>query len=411
MGAHRQRLNTSIVTPLRLTSLGEHKSILLAQDEMTREEGEDLWLRYGDYVEVTFPSPVTSGKWRLSARGWVGYFPVSEEFAVEIKPKVGVHNLFRMLEYAYRLKSFRFLDDIFHADTLQDLYERLAGLLSRLVLDRARRGLYRAYLTRSEYLPYVRGRLEARELSLRPWTVELPCAYEDHTADIEDNHILSWTLFVILRSGSLTERELPNVRRAYRALQGTVQTYPVGPDSCYGRTYNRLNADYEPMHALCRFFLENSGPTHERGDRSMLPFLVNMPRLYELFISEWLNAHLPDVISLVPQERAYLGKASGLYFDIDLVLHDTSTGEVLCVLDTKYKDTATPATDDVAQIVAYAEKMGCQEAILVYPRGLPWSFEVQVGDIRVRSVSFSLEGEVDEAGHRFMRTVLEDALV
>ena len=400
-----------IATAHRTISLLEHESILLAQDEMTPKEGEELWRRYGEHVEVTFPSPVTSGNWRLSAGGWVGHLPVSEELAVEVKPKVGVRNLFRMLEYAYDLKSFRFLNDLFRADTLQDLYERLAGLLSRLVLDRTRRGLYRAYLTRSEHLPYVRGRLEARELSLRPWTVDLPCTYEDHTADIEDNRILSWTLFVIVRSGSVTGRELANVRRAYRTLQGAVQTYPVGPDSCEERSYNRLNADYEPMHALCRFFLENSGPTHERGDRSMLLFLVNMPRLYELFVSEWLKAHLPDVISLVPQERAYLDGTSDLYFDIDLVLRDTSTGEILCVLDTKYKDSTTPATDDVAQIVAYAEKMGCQEAVLVYPRGLPRPFEARVGDIRVRSLSFPLDGDVDEAGHRFMRTVLEDAPV
>jgi hypothetical protein len=36
----------------------------------------------------------------------------------------------------------------------------------------------------------------------------------------------------------------------------------------------------------------------------------------------------------------------------------------------QFKDTTTPAADDIAQIVAYAEKMGCQEAILVYP---PWA--------------------------------------
>ena len=71
----------------------------------------------------------------------------------------------------------------------------------------------------------------------------------------------SWTPFVIVRSGFLAGRDLPNVRRAYRTLQGAVQTYPVGPGSCDGRTYNRLNADYEPMHALCKFFLNNSGPT------------------------------------------------------------------------------------------------------------------------------------------------------
>ena len=143
----------------------------------------------------------------------------------------------------------------------------------------------------------------------------------------------------------------------------------------------------------------------------MLPFLVNMSRLYELFVSEWLKAHLPGVISLVPQERAYLDETSGLYFDIDLVLRDTSTGEILCVLDTKYKDTTTPAPDDVAQIVAYAEKMGCQEAVLVYPRDLPRPFEARVGDIRVRSLSFSLDGNVEEAGHRFIRAVLGGAPV
>ena len=53
--------------------------------------------------------------------------------------------------------------------------------------------------------------------------------------------------------------------------------------------------------------------------------------------------------------------------------------------------------------------MGCQEAILVYPRGLPRPFEALVGDIRVRSLPFSLEGDVDEAGRRFMRAVLGDA--
>ena len=55
--------------------------------------------------------------------------------------------------------------------------------------------------------------------------------------------------------------------------------------------------------------------------------------------------------------------------------------------------------------------MGCQEAVLVYPRGLPRPFEARVGDIRVRSLPFPLDGDVDEAGHRFMRTVLGDALV
>ena len=99
--------------------------------------------------------------------------------------------------------------------------------------------------------------------------MDLPCAYEDHTADIEDNRILSWTLFVIVRSGSLTWRELPNVRRAYRTLQGAVQTYPVGPESCVGRTLQPvergLRTHARPLQVLPgeqRSHPREGGPVH-----------------------------------------------------------------------------------------------------------------------------------------------------
>ena len=39
------------------------------------------------------------------------------------------------------------------------------------------------------------------------------------------------------------------------------------------------------------------------------------------------------------------------------------------------------------------------------PPWLPWPFEARVGDVRVRSLPFSLEGDVDEPGHRFTRKV------
>ncbi|MCX7038200.1 MAG: hypothetical protein NT005_03560 [Spirochaetes bacterium] len=43
---------------------------------------------------------------------------------------------------------------------------------------------------------------------------------------------------------------------------------------------------------MCRFFLESSGPTHEPGGNLMLPFLVDMARLFELFVAEWLQQHI-----------------------------------------------------------------------------------------------------------------------
>ncbi len=394
----------------RVERLVEYESRLLTGEELSFEEGEKLWREFGTRVTVEFPSPVTSGKWRLTAHGWVGYLPVSSGLGIELVPKVGIRNLFGMLEYAYRLKSFKVLDDLYTASSIEDFYERLAGMLARRVLDRSRKGLYRSYLSRTERLPYVRGRMDVLDLSRRPWQVEPMCEYEEHTADIEDNRILAWTLFAIARTGLLSEeRELPTVRRAYRALQGFAETHPLGPESCLGRNYDRLNADYEPMHALCRFFLDNSGPTYEAGDRAMLPFLVDMARLYELFVAEWLKANLPEGVVVRSQVPVDLDAASSLRFDVDLVLYEADADHARCVLDTKYKAAPSPLPDDVAQVVAYAEALGCQEAFLVYPGSLARPLDARVGGIRVRSLSFSIGGDLEAAGRQFARAVLEGA--
>jgi hypothetical protein len=60
-----------------------------------------------------------------------------------------------------------------------------------------------------------------------------------------------------------------------------------------------------------------------------------------------------------------------------------------------------------AQVVAYAKAKGCQEAVLVYPSALSNPLNAEVGDIRIRSLVFSLDGDLDEAGRAFVQNVLQ----
>jgi 5-methylcytosine-specific restriction enzyme subunit McrC len=177
---------------------------------------------------------------------------------------------------------------------------------------------------------------------------------------------------------------------------------PFRPADCVGRLYNRLNDDYRPMHALSRFFLEHSGPTHELGDRVIMPFLVNMGRLFELFVSEWLKAHLPDHLMLSVQEKVSIGETETLHFEIDLVLSDASTGKPICVLDTKYKADDGPSQSDVAQVVTYAQMKSCRRAVLIYPVPLPQPLNHTLGDIHLRSMTFGLQGDLEERGTAFL---------
>jgi 5-methylcytosine-specific restriction enzyme subunit McrC len=381
--------------------LNERTPTRLPKDSIPDNVGELLWRDHGERILVQFPSPKTDHDWELTPQGWVGYIAVAEDHVFWLQPKTNIHNLFRMLEYAYQLKSFHVLDGEVDCGSLEEFYERLANIFAGRVLNRTRRGLYRSYVAESNDLPYVRGQLDVRRTAQALWDVRLHCHYQTHTPDIEENQLLAWTLHRITRCDITLERSLPAVRRAFRALRGVVELRPFRPSNCVGRLYNRLNEDYQPMHALCRFFLENSGPTHDLGNRKMLPFLVNMDRLFELFVAEWLRSHLPPRWSLEVQDRVYIGPEHNWYFEIDLVLCRQHDRKPICVLDTKYKTHKTKA-DDIGQVVAYAASKSCQHAVLIYPTAVEPPLDARIGDTRVRSLPFSLDGDLEQTGSDFL---------
>ncbi|WP_088894812.1 McrC family protein [Leptolyngbya ohadii] len=399
---------------LIIHELTEYQPKLFSAEAIPPDLGELLWQTYDNnqkVVAVEFPTPITGNQWRLTSQGWVGYLPVSSELGIRLQPKVKLENLFGMLEVAYHLKSFRFLEGWHHCDVLDDFYERLATVLARRTLDRARKGFYRTYIPKIEQTSFVRGRMDIRYQVQRPWDVSIKCHYKEHTADIEDNQILLWTLHQIARIGIGREEVRAYVRKVYHALQGTVSLEPYTAQACINRPYNRLNADYQPLHALCRFFPEQSGPSHEMGDRKMLPFLVNMARLYELFVTEWLKANiasslLPHYLTVKAQETVHLDPNHSLSFNIDLVLNNDTTGETRYVLDTKYKTPDFPSPSDVAQIIAYAKVRRCSEAVLIYPEPLRNPLNVWADDIHVRTLTFAIDADLDQGGQAFLSSLL-----
>lgn len=392
------------VIPTEEIRLRERTRTELPRDDLPQEVGEFLWRKYGDKVEVEFPSPKTGDHWWLTPGDWVGFVPIDRDLGVAFLPKVPIRNLFRMLEYAYRL-DLLLPGGLTNAETLTEFYERLALILARRVLDRGRKGFYRRYVPEYDLLPFVRGRLDLRERCRRPWVVRVPCHYEEHTADIDDNRILAWTLHHIARNGACTERVLPTVRRSYRTIHGFTTLAPYTGWDCLDRVYDRLNDDYQPMHALCRFFLDHSGPMHERGDRVMLPFLINMAGLFEQFVAEWLRRNLSPSLKLEAQRRVPFGQGDVLNFQMDIVLRDARSGKALCVIDTKYKAPQSPDTGDVYQIVTYALALGAPSAVLLYPQRVPRPLVGPISDIHLDTLAFPLDADLEASGTEVLRRV------
>jgi 5-methylcytosine-specific restriction enzyme subunit McrC len=384
--------------------LTEYVSLRLPAHMLSAAEGEALWQRYGKYVAVDFPSPKTADQWRLTSQGWIGYISLSSRIGLSLQPKVPLQNLFRMIEIVYGLGPLNFSDDLFRCNTLTEFYARLALLLARRIQIRGRSGLYQSYQTRTDELPYVRGKVLLDRVLSAPRANRISCLYQEPTVDIEENRILLWTLWRILRSGFCDEGVYAFVRHLYRTLAGNVTLQPKISSDCLNRSYNRLNEDYRPLHALCRFFLEGSGPGLTVGDHEMLAFLIDMAHLYERFVAAWIVDHTPAGMGVRLQERLHFGSERGHTFSIDVVLYDRQSGQPRAVLDTKYKTPASsPTSGDLAQVVAYATAKGCKDALLVYPVELVSPFDQRIGDVRVRTLSFPLTGDLTHAGEEFQQ--------
>lgn len=389
-----------------ILSLKEYEPTSFEKYEISEENACLISDHYSKQICLDYPTPKTNHKYQLTSQGWVGYIPLSSNLVLELKPKVELSNLFRMIEYAYNLKSFMFIDGLIDCSSLEEFFEQLANVLSKRILNRGRRGFYRAYLAQIEQLPYARGRLNVQEAIRKPWDVNLHYQFEENTADIIENQILLWTLLKISRSGACSERVAPVVRNAFRSLKGFASVQPFSAKDCIKRLYNRLNDDYKTLHALCRFFLEQCGPSHVVGDKTFLPFLVNMNRLYELFVAEWLKIYLPDRFNLKIQEKVVIGESQDFSFLLDMVIYDIATSKPVCVLDTKYKASEKPSSEDITQAVAYAEMKYCNQAILVYPIRHKKELSEFIGSKRIRSLTFCLDGDLETNGKEFLKLLL-----
>lgn len=397
----RRPLSRAAPSPTRLI-LPEYQPVRVPRSALDETRAGQIWEQYGQQIRVEFPSPATNDHWQLTALGWVGLIPLGSGQQIELAPKLPLANLFRLLEYAYDLTSYRLLDGHVRGATLPELYAHLAGHLAHAVMKLARAGLAQDYVPRTADTTALRGRLNIAHMVQQPHTLTLPCTFAELQVDIPENQILAGALLVILRSGLCDEPMLSLVRQAWQILAVTVTPwYGVPPPL----VYTRRTAPYQQAHALSRLFLAHCGPAWGTGETATIPFLVNMARLFEHVVAAWLQRHAPPTLLVQTQERLPLNPAGDLAFVADIILRDRCTGQPLAVLDTKYTVDPLAETADIAQVAAYAAALDATQGYLVYPTPLAQPLDVMVGTIHVQSAVFALDDKIDHAGAAFMGQV------
>lgn len=346
-----------------------------------------LRAQYAGKIEVA-PTERT-GFYRLSARDYVGRIGLPDGRVLAITPKVEVANLFYMLCADVGLAGF-YLPPI----GLEESAEVLPLILSAVLAEAeklAARGLYTDYSQREEDLSLVKGRVlfgaqVSRYGELKHRHI---CRYAQSTFDTPENRIVGATLrfiAMLLRRDGDDDMLRRTRRLAARFEEATYVTRGVALSLLTRVERHRLNAAYWPLLGLCGLVLRHLSLSEKGGSHHFASFLVDMPRLFESFLTARIQAALPRYgLRAIAQRHDYLDVGRKVGIRPDVLVYKSSGTKPLLVLDAKYRrlDGAEEPdlNRDLYQVSAYMDRYGLSRGVLVYPQ---WARRPNPVEVRLR---------------------------
>jgi 5-methylcytosine-specific restriction enzyme subunit McrC len=345
---------------------------------------------YGTPIEVSaaFDQP----GYMLNPGPHAGVLMLPSGRRLECRPKVPIRNFFYMLAVSFDLEP-SFLDETAAFQRIDEIFEFVIRYFAELVDHRIRDGLYRNYRETEDNLMVVRGRIgfdQDIRLNhiLRHRTY---CRFAEFTWDITENQIIRQVVDLVRHWATKPDLrgELFRIDRVLSEVTPTRHTASVIDQF----TYHRLNDDYEPIHKLCRLFLEGSTLSEDSGMFEFRTFLFNMNDLFERFVTAALRQRLPHGLQLIPQQVNHLDDDHRIRMRPDIVIRER--GMPVLVADCKYKRLGEEEFKhpDNYQMLAYCTALGLERGILIYPKhevDIQMTSAVQRSTVRIEQITVDL---------------------
>lgn len=348
----------------------------------------------------------SAGLYTLKATSYVGELSIPG-LRVSIRPKVATANLL------YIVSAIGLVPDLYPGSAPMpagsSLVELLAGLFADRVERLVRHGLHRAYVTETDMLPYVRGRLLVqRQARVSPaLRHRFVCEYAEHVVDVAENRALLFALRRLLVSAFLK----PALRSRLRWLAdafAAVSFVSLSARDIVAIPLTRLTAHYRPALTVAALIVGALPPEQGEGAGSLMQsFLLDMNKVYEAYVTAVAQRELlPHNLHVHSQSSYYFDEDRQHVLRPDIVVTNAS-GEPLLVADVKYKvpKDGLPVSSDLYQVLAYANIVGVRRVALIYPEIDPRTYRVVEpvgggGGVTVDVIRFSLDGSRDQLDRR-----------
>ena len=200
-----------------------------------------------------------------------------------------------MLSYAFHLLTEQGYKNL-ATEEFNNTADLCAAILSKGVSIQLKRGLTREYITQSEPLSSLRGKISISE-SLKTQSLfrkQLVCDYDDFSFDSYLNRIIKSTMELLLHSDIAKERK-KELRKLmiYLSEIETIDLYTVD----WNLQYNRNNQTYRMLISICYLVVKGLLQAQSNGTQKLMDFFdeQRMCRLYEKFILEYYRKHYPCI--------------------------------------------------------------------------------------------------------------------
>jgi 5-methylcytosine-specific restriction enzyme subunit McrC len=327
----------------------------------------DLLRKLAPSVTVE-PSIGSEGAYDLTPGSWVGSINLGST-SIIIYPKIHVSRVLFLILYSMDDVGWR--DEDFEFAEERDLIEALAVAFSYRLKRLASHGLLRGYRGEQAALPMVRGRILFEQQLRNRYGAFLPVelAFEEHTADIEENRILRAAIQALRRGNIRSTGANIVLQRLDHDFDG-VNHVSYSGNTVPRINYTRLNEHYRPAVELARRILGNRSISLNHGIQSGSAFLVDMNRIFEDFLFVALkNTAAFSSLDLVQG-------CTGHELKLDEEGKYTLLPDISCwagdfcrfIADAKYKDidSKEPPNADICQMLAYCTATKLQSGLLIY---------------------------------------------
>ena len=264
---------------------------------------------------------------------------------------IPIKNIYYMLSYAFQTLNEQGYKNL-AAEDFDNAGDLCAAILIRGISYQLKRGLGREYISETDTISAIRGKIEITE-SIKNQSMirsQMVCTYDEFSVNLPLNQIIKSTMMLLLKAdiSKARKKELRKLM-VYFDDVSVVDVRSIN----WSINYNRNNQTYRLLITICYLVVKGLLQSKSDGSVKMMDFLdaQRMCRLYEKFILEYYKKHYPQIRTAASQIDWALDDGIGtmlptMQSDIMLSYQKGDIDKTL-IIDAKYYTHTTQVQYDV----------------------------------------------------------------